>query len=98
MYIRSNTVSGVDSKGTNPKDEAIAPRLFPATTKTMLNQTIALRVPAELKLALDDMAKADKRSLNAFINLQLEAIVKAHQTLHTATLKTKPKTKPKAKK
>lgn len=88
----------MDSKGTNPKDGANAPRLFPTTTKTMLNQTIALRVPAELKLALDDMAKADKRSLNAFVNLQLEAIVKAHKVPHTATLKTKAKPKPKAKK
>ena len=96
--FRSNTIAIVISKGTNPKDKAIALRLFPATTKTMLNQTIPLRVPAVLKLTLNEMAKSDKRSLNAFINLHLEALVKAHQTPHTATLKTKPKTKPKAKK
>jgi hypothetical protein len=61
----------------------------------MLDQTIPLRVTADLKIKLIELAKTDKRSLNAYLNIQLEKIVQRIETPHKSIVKTKAKTKAK---
>jgi hypothetical protein len=55
---------------------AIAPdSLF--AHKPMLDQTIPLRVPAEIKAALVALAQADRRSLNSFLNIKFQEMIDA---------------------
>jgi hypothetical protein len=63
--------------------------------KKMLDQTIPLRVTADLKIKLIELSKTDKRSLNAYLNIQLEKIVQPIETPHKSIVKTKAKTKAK---